>query len=382
MAIADTALSRFEYHDYFSDEGRTVVTTTFVFQVVNMGVLVVLVGSSFIPSSLAGFNMGAGSLEFDRKWYTSAGTHLAQVLVVQFVLSQVVSMFSWLLWKPLRRLMNAKHADSQVRAAWGVRSVCRGFTRLRRCDGQVTLNKLYSAPQFDVARRYSSLLAVVFVSMAYSPAVPALVPLAMVGLCLRYWVDKVALLRLLAKPKQDLVPLAKVATSILPWAVVASLCVGVWAFSASDVFTDPTVFGISTLDKCADQSGCASFVGEHGGAKGIGRLMPANVLPLVVMLVLTVVGLTVGWPVRSRTCTLRPAVHAQRDLFACVLCCAVVRHNCQGCLLLLPPAKCVPGNSGVTVQAVTALHRVVEAAVGCRTGRQASSHTGWRNRRR
>lgn len=301
MAIAGTALSRFEYHDYFSDEGRTVVTTTFVFQVVNMGVLVVLVGSSFIPSSLAGFNMGAGSLEFDRKWYTSAGTHLAQVLVVQFVLSQVVSMFSWLLWKPLRRLMNAKHADSQVRAAWGVRSVFRGFTRLCRCDGQVTLNKLYSAPQFDVARRYSSLLAVVFVSMAYSPAVPALVPLAMVGLCLRYWVDKVALLRLLAKPKQDLVPLAKVATSILPWAVVASLCVGVWAFSASDVFTDPTVFGISTLDKCADQSGCASFVGEHGGAKGIGRLMPANVLPLVVMLVLTVVGLTVGWPVRSRT---------------------------------------------------------------------------------
>lgn len=274
-------MSRYEYHDYFSHEGKTVLTTSFVFQVVNMGVLALVVGSRLVPATLFGFDMGHGVMtaEFNRFWYSSIATHLALLIVVQVILAQLFSMVTLFIVKPLRRLMKAKHAESQVK-----------------------LNKLYQSPEFDVARRYSTLLSVSFVALSFSPAVPALVPLAALGLLLRYWFDKVALLRLLGKPSKDLVPLASLALAVVPWAAVCALAVGAWTFSAADVFSNVSVLGVSPQDQCEGASFCSSVVDDNGGNEGLGRLLPANVLPMVVVLVVAALGLTVGCPVRGSRC--------------------------------------------------------------------------------
>ena len=151
-----------------------------------------------------------------------------------------------------------------------------------------------------MATHFSSLLAVVFVTLTFAGPIPSLVPLAAVGLGVRYLVDKAAVLRLYAVPKQDLVMLATTTTRLLRWGSLLALAGSMWAFSDPDMFSNPALFGVSTLAECTASSTCSSLVHENGGANGLGRLVMLNVVPIVAMFLVVLWTLTIGCPVRCR----------------------------------------------------------------------------------
>merc|ERR1719409_1406345 len=66
-----------------------------------------------------------------------------------------------------------------------------------RCRTQKALDALYLWRRpFDLSSAYSSALATFFVCVAFAPSAPALHAVGAAALALKYWVDKLRLLRL------------------------------------------------------------------------------------------------------------------------------------------------------------------------------------------
>ena len=70
--MCGTATSRFEYHNFLSNEGHALLMTCLGFQYANMALLDILAYSSLVPEVLFGLEMGSRTLRFDRYWYVLA----------------------------------------------------------------------------------------------------------------------------------------------------------------------------------------------------------------------------------------------------------------------------------------------------------------------
>lgn len=62
------------------------------------------------------------------------------------------------------------------------------------------LVQLYRPRAFLLSTRFPVVLNTVFVTLAYAGGLPILIPIGFLSLVMSYWVDKVTLLRLYAKP--------------------------------------------------------------------------------------------------------------------------------------------------------------------------------------
>ena len=65
---------------------------------------------------------------------------------------------------------------------------------------QAQLNRRYAPPEWDAASGASLLLNTAFVCFIFSPGLPLLLPVAALTFAVSYQVDRVALLRLYARP--------------------------------------------------------------------------------------------------------------------------------------------------------------------------------------
>mmetsp|Transcript_30770 Transcript_30770/g.27993 ORF Transcript_30770/g.27993 Transcript_30770/m.27993 type:complete len:107 (+) Transcript_30770:1060-1380(+) len=60
---------------------------------------------------------------------------------------------------------------------------------------QKNLNKLYKYPKFDFATKYASYLKTLWSGAVFAPLLPSAMVLAIVGICVSYWIDKYVILR-------------------------------------------------------------------------------------------------------------------------------------------------------------------------------------------
>merc|ERR1712222_28984 len=97
--------------------------------------------------------------------------------------------------------------------------------RAGRAKDQVTLVALYAKPDFDISRRFASMLNTVFCTLTYSAGMPLLLPFASLCMWLNYWVDKLILLRFSRRPPHYYPKIAKQASQIMLFAV-AFHCIG------------------------------------------------------------------------------------------------------------------------------------------------------------
>jgi len=67
----------------------------------------------------------------------------------------------------------------------------------------------YTGPGFSIASRYAVLIAMIFIIMMYSTAIPFLYACGLITCFLSYWVDKILFLRLYKIPPRYGLDLAK-----------------------------------------------------------------------------------------------------------------------------------------------------------------------------
>ncbi len=75
-------------------------------------------------------------------------------------------------------------------------------------------------PAVDMARRNSNTFLLFMMTIFYAPLSPFIVPIALIGACFTYWIDKVILLRRHKHPNAVGPELTYFYGSLVPWALL------------------------------------------------------------------------------------------------------------------------------------------------------------------
>ena len=110
----------------------------------------------------------------DGKWYYTVGVNLIQVMMMNVVVPPTVHAVKYL-------VARIKHL-------------------LAKANTQLVLNKKHEFPAWNLAASFGEVLFISWTTMVLSTAMPIMLWIGAVGLTLKYWVDKWAVLRAYAKP--------------------------------------------------------------------------------------------------------------------------------------------------------------------------------------
>ena len=96
---------------------------------------------------------------------------------------------------------------------------------------------LYRGPEFQFEARYSKLIAMTFITLMYSSAIPILYPAGCALTIIMYWADKVLFLRHYRLPPRYGRRLAGRVVAVMEWAIILHLFFGLYMLSNPDIFT-------------------------------------------------------------------------------------------------------------------------------------------------
>lgn len=100
---------------------------------------------------------------------------------------------------------------------------------------QEELNSAHLGPNFTIGKRLAVQLNILFSCFFYSSGMPALLLLAAFSFGLAFVVDKVLMLRLYKQPPQFDAALARLATSIMTWAIIFHLAMAIYMLGEDSV---------------------------------------------------------------------------------------------------------------------------------------------------
>mmetsp|Transcript_24493 Transcript_24493/g.36018 ORF Transcript_24493/g.36018 Transcript_24493/m.36018 type:complete len:1721 (-) Transcript_24493:92-5254(-) len=215
------ALKDFERRSSHSEISQSMTAKLFVVQVVNTGLLVILMNGRspvFEDSKITFLNGNYG--DFTVEWYEDVGKSLMgtmalYMLGVHGLKFAMLVVNKWLRWQD-------KHFTSDIRLTYQV--------------SQDQLNKLYLGPEFVIEVRYATALTICFVCVAYAPAMPMMYLIASAAFFILYCVDKYFFLRVYRIPRAVSPSLAHAVTRSLYFAAFLNLGVAIWSFSSLLVF--------------------------------------------------------------------------------------------------------------------------------------------------
>ena len=95
----------------------------------------------------------------------------------------------------------------------------------------------YRGAEFQIENRYAKLIAMLFIVMMYSAAIPILYPAGCILMIVSYWADKVLFLRHYRLPRRYGRKLAASVGEILEYAIILHLFFGLYMLSNPDIFT-------------------------------------------------------------------------------------------------------------------------------------------------
>jgi len=95
---------------------------------------------------------------------------------------------------------------------------------------------MYTGPEFSIASRYAVLIAMIFIIMMYSTAIPLLYALGFVTCILSYWVDKILFLRLYKIPPRYGLHLAEGSQMVIEWSILLHMITGLYMISNPEIF--------------------------------------------------------------------------------------------------------------------------------------------------
>jgi len=136
----------------------------------------------------------------------------------------------------------------------------RGFTNDKRRTKQVLqedYNEVYLGPEFLIEREYSMVLTILFTVLMYSPAFPIILVFGTMGLMIKYWVDKIMVLRFCRAPPNMDEKLANLVRSIGPYSLVVHLIMAILVYG--NAFISPP-FSFN------DQTNLSDFIYSNSGS--------------------------------------------------------------------------------------------------------------------
>jgi len=200
-------LARLERHGSVTSQQRGITARLFWGLWFNTGVIILLVNADVEPYFKKNLLPGRYA-DFDVGWFNEVGV---SILITMFLNSQ----------NPHLRSLLAIPYDA-----------CRRKHCADRAKTQLDLNILYQGRRFELAERYSILLVTVYVCMMFSAGLPLLWLVAAFTFFTTYWYDRITFLRSYRIPPRYDESLDLYAASVLPFAVVPHLLLGIWFFSS------------------------------------------------------------------------------------------------------------------------------------------------------
>jgi len=278
------ALSRFERHHSVSSEARAITTKVFIAQFINTGLLILLVFGR-LPNDqklpvLQDMGVMDGEIDsFNKDWYLQVGANIVLTMIINTLAPHVPPCSRYCCRERLRRRRS----------------------KVRKAVTQEQLDSLYTGPVFTIGPRYAVMLNVFFVCFLYAPGIPVLYMVGAASFLLGYWLDKLFLLRLYRRPPQYDEVLAKLAGSLLPWALVLHLMFACWMYGENTLLKSDVIDASLLSDFGVDSGGDSSqnldqayedFVRDSEDWDKLGvtpRLIRTNVFPLALLLVLLII---------------------------------------------------------------------------------------------
>jgi len=101
---------------------------------------------------------------------------------------------------------------------------------------QSSYEQTYTGPEFTIASRYAVLIAMIFIIMMYSTAIPLMYACGFLIFFLSYWTDKILFLRLYKVPPRYGLHLAFGTQIVMEWSILLHLFTGIYMISNPDIF--------------------------------------------------------------------------------------------------------------------------------------------------
>ena len=165
--------------------------------------------------------------DLSAEWYRQVGSSLLFTMVINCVAPHVryvvipFCLRSYRIWKD----------RGGFQYGGGVRHLSSITHKLT----QQSFQKLHLGPRFRLAARYGQALNVVFVTITFCGAIPALLLVASVNFAGIYIVDKAAFLKFFKKPPQYDESLGLLFTSVVQYALLGHFMISLWAYSSPDI---------------------------------------------------------------------------------------------------------------------------------------------------
>ena len=125
-----------------------------------------------------------------------------------------------------------------------------------KCDEKKTkqllqedYENLYIGPQMDISRRYSQILAQMFIVLTFSSGMPLLYPIGMACVFVTYWVDKWLFIRFQSIPPMWDGQMSMAARRALKFAIIIHCVMSIYIYSNEDIFSYEEVSAESKFGK-------------------------------------------------------------------------------------------------------------------------------------
>mmetsp|Transcript_7926 Transcript_7926/g.28180 ORF Transcript_7926/g.28180 Transcript_7926/m.28180 type:complete len:1141 (-) Transcript_7926:160-3582(-) len=208
-------LANFERHDTVSGQQSAVTIKIFLAQVLNTGVIVVLVNAA-LPNNaqfpITGVLQGEYT-GFTAAWYSSVGVSILLTMFINIFVPHGAPLAKYFVLGPCKRACLSKLASNQP-----------------------GLNAAFHPEKFNIGvERYPFVLNTLFVTMAYYSGLPLLLPMAAFAFFLFYWIDKLLILKMFERPARFDDAIARLTADLLPIALLIHIGVSMWMLGESDV---------------------------------------------------------------------------------------------------------------------------------------------------
>ena len=107
---------------------------------------------------------------------------------------------------------------------------------------QITLNRLYEGPEFDISFWSAQAITFIFVVLMYCGAVPLMIPVCFIYLILRYWVDKYQVLKFYKKPPRYEANIFDIQMILIWIAIIFHLAFSLWIYTNQQIFPTKVYF--------------------------------------------------------------------------------------------------------------------------------------------
>lgn len=105
---------------------------------------------------------------------------------------------------------------------------------------QDLLNKLFVGPEFEFSHNYSQLITTIFVCLTFSTGIPVLYPIAAANFGIFYMTEKYFFIHLYKIPPHFNALVGKMATTLIPYALIIHIIMAIWVLSNDGLFRDHT----------------------------------------------------------------------------------------------------------------------------------------------